>query len=277
LAGFRKGLEEEGFIEGRNVAIEFRWAGGYDEQLPAMAADLVNRKLAAIFVDTKSAVPVRAATTTIPIVFAVGTDPVALGLVKSINRPGGNLTGVTSVNAELAGKRLSLLRELVPQAAHYFTLVNPRSALTERFIRDLQTAAATLGIHIEVLRATTDGEIDAAFADLPQQPGTVLVFPPDSFFYIHRDRIAALAARHDLPAIFDARDYVDAGAWSATERILWMRCGSPETMPAASSRARSPPIFRFSRPPSLNWSSTSGRRKRSVSRCRRSCCPRLTT
>jgi putative ABC transport system substrate-binding protein len=213
LAAFRKGLNEAGFVEGQNVAIEYRWAAGESDKLPALATDLIRRRVDVIATagSTPASVVAKAATTTIPIVFAVGADAVALGLVASLNRPGGNVTGITSLNADVAAKRLGVLRELVPQATRYFTLVNPTSQLAEPFIKDLQAGAASLAIHIDVLHASTDGEIEAAFAGLPQPAGTVLIFPPDAFFYIRRERIAALAARHTVPTIFDGRDYVDAG------------------------------------------------------------------
>jgi putative tryptophan/tyrosine transport system substrate-binding protein len=213
LAAFRKGLNEAGFVEGQNVAIEYRWAAGQSDKLPALAADLIRRRVEVIATagSTPAAVVAKAATTTIPIVFAVGADAVALGLVASLNRPGGNVTGITSLNADVAAKRLGVLRELVPQATRYFTLVNPTSQLAEPFIKDLQAGAASLAIHIDVLHASTDGEIEAAFAGLPQPAGTVLIFPPDAFFYIRRARISALAERHTVPTIFDGRDYVDAG------------------------------------------------------------------
>jgi putative ABC transport system substrate-binding protein len=214
LAAFRKGLSEAGFIEGQNVAIEFRWAGGQNERLPDLAADLVRRQVAVIATagSTPAALAAKAATTTIPVVFAAGADPIALGLVPSLNRPGGNVTGITSINAELAAKRLGLLHELVPQAARYFALVNPTSALTELIVKDLQAGARTLGLPVEILHASTDREIDEAFASLPQGSGNVLVFGPDAFFYIRRVQIAALAARHAVPAMADGRDYVEAGA-----------------------------------------------------------------
>jgi putative tryptophan/tyrosine transport system substrate-binding protein len=214
LAAFRKGFSEAGFIEGQNVAIEFRWAGGQNERLPDLAADLVRRQVAVIATagSTPAALAAKAATTTIPVVFAAGADPIALGLVPSLNRPGGNVTGITSTNAELAAKRLGLLHELVPQAARYFALVNPTSALTELIVKDLQAGARTLGLPVEILHASNDREIDAAFASLPQGSGNVLAFGPDAFFYIRRVQIAALAARHAVPAMADGRDYVEAGA-----------------------------------------------------------------
>jgi putative ABC transport system substrate-binding protein len=213
LAAFHKGLSEAGFVEGRNVAIEYRWAAGQNDKLPALAADLIERHVALIATpgSTPAALAAKAATATVPIVFGAGADPVELGLVASLNRPGGNVTGVTSLNAEVTAKRLGVLRELVPQAAHYFALVNPTSALAQLFIKDLETGAASVGIHVDMLRASNDGEIEATFAGLPQQPGKALVLGPDAFFYIRRAHIAALAARHAVPTIFDGRDYVDAG------------------------------------------------------------------
>ena len=213
LAAFRRGLAQAGFVEGQNVAIEYRWAAGNNEQLKAMAADLVGRKVAVITTpgSTAAAVVAKAATSTIPVVFSSGTDPVALGLVSSLNRPGGNATGITSLNAELAAKRLGLFHDFVPKAAHYFTLVKPTSELAAPFVKDLQGAASSLGIKIDVLNANTVEEIDAAFAAIPQAPGNVMVFGPEGFFYVHRARIAELALRRAIPTIFDVRDYVDAG------------------------------------------------------------------
>jgi putative ABC transport system substrate-binding protein len=213
LAAFRKGLADAGFVEGKNVAIEYRWASGKNDQLPAMAADLIRHKVVVITTpgSTAASVVAKAATTAVPIVFSSGTDPVALGLVASLNRPGGNVTGITSLNAELAAKRLGLLHDLVPSASRYFTLVKPTSELAAPFLSDLRSASASSGIQVEVLNANTAGEIDRAFAGLPQTPGNVMVFGPEGFFYIHRAHIAELALRHALPTFFDVRDYVDAG------------------------------------------------------------------
>ena len=213
LAAFRKGLADAGFLEGQNVAIEYRWAEGRNQNLPAMVADLIQRKVALIATpgSTAAAVVARAATAVIPIVFSSGSDPVALGLVTSLNRPGGNATGITSLNAELAAKRLGVFRELVPNASRYFTLVKPTSELAAPFVNDLQNAAASLGIQVEVLKAETAAEIDQAFAGIPQAPGTVMVFGPEGFFYVHRAHIVELALRKALPTMFVVRDYVDAG------------------------------------------------------------------
>ena len=213
LDAFRRGLSAAGFVEGQNVAIEYRWAAGNNAELPAMAADLIRRQVTLIATpgSTAAAVVAKAATSTIPVVFSSGTDPVALGLVASLSRPGGNATGITSLNTEVATKRLGLLRELVPQAQHYFALVKPTSELAAPFVRDLEDATARLGLKVGVLNANTADEIDAAFAGLPRQPGNVMVFGPEGFFYLHRARIAALALQRGLPTMFDVRDYVDAG------------------------------------------------------------------
>ena len=213
LAAFHKGLSDAGFIAGRNVDIEYRWALGKNEDLPAMAADLVRRQVALIATpgSTPAAVAAKAATTNIPIVFGVGADPVALGLVGSISRPGGNATGITSLNTELVAKRLGVIRGLAPKASRYFSLANPASVLAAPFIADLQNAAASLGIPIEVLKAKTDLEIDEAFAGIPAQPGNVLVFGPDAFFYTRRAHIAELALQRGALTIFDDRAYVEAG------------------------------------------------------------------
>jgi putative ABC transport system substrate-binding protein len=186
LAAYRKGLSEAGFSESQNLAIDFRWAGGHVDQLPNMAADLIRRQVAVIATpgSTDAAVAAKSATTTIPIVFGVGGDPVALGLVASVTRPGGNVTGITSLNADIAAKRLGLIRELAPQAVRYFALVNPTSVLARPFIKDLQAGAASLGLEVEILHASTDAEVEAAFAKLVQQP--VLLVSTDAFFFWRR-------------------------------------------------------------------------------------------
>ena len=213
LDAFRRGLAAAGFVEGQNVAIEYRWASGRTQELAALAADLIGKSVALIVTpgSTAAAVAAKAATSTVPIVFSSGTDPVALGLVASLNRPGGNATGITSLNAELAAKRLGLFRELAPGLTRYFTLVRPSSELAAPFVADLQKAAASLGVGVEVLKADTSDEIDAALASVPQQAGCGMIFGPEGFFYIHRQRIAELALARALPTIFDVRDYADVG------------------------------------------------------------------
>jgi putative ABC transport system substrate-binding protein len=214
MAAWHKGLAAAGFVDGENLTIEYNWALGHADKLPAMAADLVRRQVALISTagSTPATVIAKTATATIPIVFAIGSDPVDLGIVASLNRPGGNVTGVTSQNVDIAAKRLGVLRELVPHAAHYFAVVNPTSPLAKPFLQDLEAGGASLGVHIDTIRASSDGELEAAFTGLPQQADAALLFAPDSFFYIRRARIAALSARYAVPAIFDDREYVAAGA-----------------------------------------------------------------
>jgi putative ABC transport system substrate-binding protein len=213
VSTFRKGLEQAGLVEGRNVAIEFRWADGQFNRLPALAADLVQRQVALITTpySTDAALTAQAATKSIPIVFLSSADPVGIGLVASLNRPGGNITGVTTLNTELAPKRLELLRAMAPDASRYFALVNPTSDLAPDFRRDIEAAAATLGIKIDFLRASNDWELEQAFAGVSKSPRGVLISSTDAFFFVRRERIAALAISHGLPAIFDARIYATAG------------------------------------------------------------------
>ena len=211
VAAFRQGLSETGYVEGQNVAIEYRWAEGRYDGLPALAADLVGRKVDVIAAlgGTPSALAAKTATSVIPIVFSVG-DPVERGLVASLARPGGNLTGVASLD-ELTSKRLELLSELVPQAKVIALLVNPTNAITERPIRDVQEAAGVKGLQLQILRASTDSEINAAFATLVQLHAGALILPSDGFFNSRRDQLVALAAQHAVPAIYDWREYAASG------------------------------------------------------------------
>jgi putative ABC transport system substrate-binding protein len=181
--------------------------------LPALAAELVRQEVSLIATpaSTAAAVVAEQATRKIPIVFAIGADPVELGLAKSLSRPGGNATGITSLNAEVGAKRLGLLRELAPQAARYFALTNPTSPLAEPFIKEVESGAASVGVNLEILHASNDAELDARFAALPEGSNKVMVLGPDAFFYTRRDKIAALALAHAVPAIFDDRAYVEAG------------------------------------------------------------------
>ena len=185
VAAFRKGLSEVGYVEGQNVAIEFRWAAGQDDRLPELAADLIRRQVAVIATpgSLAAALAAKATTATVPIVFYTGGDPVALGLVASLNRPGGNITGISNQDAELMAKRLALLRDLVPQAARRIALVNPTSPLTEAIVKNLQAGVATLGVQVEILHASTGREIDAAFPNLSQTQGGALLVSPDAFFF----------------------------------------------------------------------------------------------
>jgi putative tryptophan/tyrosine transport system substrate-binding protein len=213
VAAFRRGLGEAGYVEGQNVAIEYRWAEDQVDRLPDLAADLVRRRVAAIATpgSTPASLAAKAATTTIPIVFAVGGDPIAMGLVSSLSRPGGNATGVNLQTVELAAKRLGMLRELAPGANHFVALVNPNTAFTDALVKDLQASASALGLPIEILRAGTGREIDAAFANLVQRPGSALLSSPDAFFFNRRAQIVTLAARHALPTVYPAREFAEIG------------------------------------------------------------------
>ena len=214
LSAFHQGLKEEGYIEGQNVAIEYRWAEGHNDRLPVLAAELVHRQVTVIAAagGTPSAVAAKAATATIPIVFAVAVDPVEVGLVASLNRPGGNLTGVTNLNVEVGPKRLELLRELMPTATTIAVLVNPNSGvLTEQFLRGLQAAAPALGMQSHILHASTERDLDTVFAALGELRADALVIGPDLFFLTHSEQLGALALRHALPAIALYRPFVAAG------------------------------------------------------------------
>jgi putative tryptophan/tyrosine transport system substrate-binding protein len=213
LAAFRKGLGEAGYVEGQNVAIEFQWAAGQDDRLPDLAADLIRRRVAVIATpgSTPAALAAKAATTTIPIIFAIAADPVAMGLVASLNRPGENATGVSFQSVELVPKVFGMLRELAPGANRFVALVNPNSPVTDAVVKELQASASALGLPIEILRAGTGREIDAAFANLVQKPGSALLSSPDAFFTTRRAQIVTLAARHALPAIYYAREFAEIG------------------------------------------------------------------
>lgn len=214
LSAFRRGLQEQGYVEGQNVAIEYRWAEGEIGRLPALATELVRRQVAVIAAGggTPAALAAKASTATIPVVFAVAVDPVAAGFVASLNRPGGNLTGVTDLNVEIGPKRLALLHELVPSATIIGLLVNPSNpAIGEPYSRAVQAAARTLGLQLHVLHASTEGEIDAIFANLAQLRAGALVVAPDVFFYSRAEQIAALTVRHAMPAIFQSPVFTAAG------------------------------------------------------------------
>jgi putative ABC transport system substrate-binding protein len=210
---FRQGLNETGYVEGRNVAIEFRWAEGHYDRLSDMVADLVRRQVTVIVAagTTSGVLAAKAATATIPIVFSTGGDPVQLGLVASLNRPGGNLTGMTLWNMELVPKRLELLHEFVPTAANIALLTNPTSVSTEAETKYVQAASRTLGLQLHVLNASTESEIDAALATLAQRRFSAILIGSDVFFFDHRKQIVALAARHSIPAIYDRREFATAG------------------------------------------------------------------
>jgi putative tryptophan/tyrosine transport system substrate-binding protein len=213
VAGFRKGLSETGYVEGRDVTVEYRWAAGRDDRLPDLAADLVRQKVAVIATPgtTQAALAAKAATTTIPIVFSTGADPVALGLVGSFNRPAGNVTGIVNTSAQLAGKRLGLLCELVPRTTRFAVLVTRSGPLTQDTLKDLHAEAPQFGLPVEILYADTTGEIDAAMAQLAENSGGSLMVGPDALFTNLRAQIVALAAQHAVPAVYSVREFAEAG------------------------------------------------------------------
>jgi putative ABC transport system substrate-binding protein len=212
-AAFRKGLNETGYVEGQNVTVEYHWLEGQYDRLPALMADLVRRQVAVIAAPgNQPALAAKAATATIPIVFGVGDDPVRLGLVASLARPGGNATGINFFVNEVMAKRLRLLHDLVPKAIRIAVLLNPaNAAVAEITLRDVQEAAPTLGLQIQVLNATTIGEIDAAFATFARQRPDALFVAGDAFFANRRGQFATLTARDRIPATYSLRDYVAAG------------------------------------------------------------------
>ena len=217
LAAFRRGLNEGGFVEGQNVMVEYRWAIGQYDRLPAQAAELVQKPVAVLVSagGEPAALAAKAATSTIPIVFTIGDDPVKLGLVASYNRPGGNLTGINIFTTTLEAKRLGLLHELVPQAAAIGVLLNANFPAAERQLRDVQGAARAIGLQIHALRANIDREIEVAFETVASQRIAALAVAASPFFTTRRDKVVALAARHAVPTMYTAREYaVDGGLMS---------------------------------------------------------------
>jgi putative ABC transport system substrate-binding protein len=211
VTAFRRGLNEVGFVEGQNVAIEQRWAEGQDDRLPALVADLVRRKAAVIVANNPGALAAKAAATTIPIVFATGSDPVRDGLVASLNRPGGNVTGVVFITSVLGAKRLELLRQLVPKATTIAMLVNPNTPETETERRDVQAAAQAIGQQLIVVDAGSDRDIETAFATFTQRGAGALFAGTGAFLNSRREQVVALAARHALPASYALREFATAG------------------------------------------------------------------
>jgi putative ABC transport system substrate-binding protein len=226
IVAFRQGLSEAGYVEGRNVAIEYRWAENRYDRLPALAADLVGRRVAVVVTaaggSTPAALAAKAVTTTIPIVFVSGGDPVKLGLVPSLNRPGGNVTGVSWITDELGAKRLGLLHQLLPRATVIAALVNPNFPDVADQLRDLQEAARTLGLQLRVFNASTDSEIGTGFAALVQQRADALFVAGDPFFTVQRDKIISFAAHHTLPATYSSRE------WALSGGLMTYGASSPE-------------------------------------------------
>jgi putative ABC transport system substrate-binding protein len=263
VRGFLLGLRETGYIEGQNVAIEFRWAEGHYDRLPAMAADLVDRQVAVIAANT-SAVP--AATTKIPIVFLTANDPVEAGLVKGLNRPGGNVTGVSLISGALGAKQLEVLNEVVPAAKSIAFLVNRTNPNMELYIRGVQEAARTLAQEIQILNASTEAEIDAAF----RGRGGALVVAPDGFFIGRSDQLAALALRNALPTMSPFREFTAAGGLMSYGVSLTDIVNSAFT-PARFCRVSVLRTCLFCSRPSSSWLSISRQQGRSVSRFRPVC------
>ena len=211
VAAFRQGLKEAGFIEGQNVAIEFRWADGQYDRLAALAEDLVRRRVAVIVAAGGSQPMAKAATSTIPIVFTAGSDPVKAGLVSSLNRPGGNLTGVNMFTVNLDAKRLELLRELLPKADTVAVLINPTFVSADTQLKDIREGALRAGVRLVVLDASADGDFDAAFATLLDTRASALVVGSDPFLNSRREQVVALTARYRIPAIYEWREFAEAG------------------------------------------------------------------
>jgi len=230
LRGFRQGLKEAGVIEGENVTIEYRWAENLTDRLPTLAAELVRRSVAVIVAfGSPSVLATKSATTTIPIVFNVGEDPVRLGLVASLARPGGNLTGINFFATELTAKRLTLLRELLPGATRIGVLVNPaNAAVTEAILRDVEAASHAMGLQIQILNANTSGEIDAAFAALARERAEALFVGGGAFFTARRVQLAQRAARHAMPTIYPQRLNAEVGgllSYGASVTDAWRQVG----------------------------------------------------
>jgi putative ABC transport system substrate-binding protein len=213
LRAFRQGFEEAGYVEGRNVAIEFRWAEGQHDRLRALAADLVSRQVALIVAPggAPAAIAAKSVTTSIPIVFEMGADPIAMGLVDSLSRPGGNLTGVSSLSVEVTPKRLEFLREAIPTATSIAVLINPTSPTAASQLASLRPMADATGLQLHILHASTVDEVEAVSASLLELRPDGLVFASDTFFGTNAERFAALAVRHRIPAIHQSRDFVIAG------------------------------------------------------------------
>jgi putative ABC transport system substrate-binding protein len=213
VKAFRKGLFDTGFVENQNVTIEFRWADGQNDRLPELANDLVRRHVSVISTpgSTPAALAAKAATATIPIVFATGADPVAVGLVGSLNHPGGNVTGIGFESVEIAGKAFELLHELLPKATRIAALIYPNSAFSDAATKKIQASAVALGVQVDVLNASTESEIENAFAGVGQRPDTPLIVGPDPFYTGRRLQIVQMAAHYAVPTMYLAREFAEAG------------------------------------------------------------------
>ena len=273
-AAFHKGLSKTGYVEGQNVAVEYHWLEGQFSRLPSLMAELVHPRVAVIVTpNNAAALAAKAAITTIPIVFGVAEDPVKLGLVASLARPGGNATGINFFVGEVVAKRLGLLHDLVPKAVRIAVLVNPANAtVAEITLREIPEAARALGLQVQVLNASTSREIEATFATLVRDRADALFVAPDVFFTSRRVQLATLAARHAIPATYGIREYVKVGGlMSYGDPTLRARIVSSASTPVASSKTLSLRTCRSCSRPSLNLSSISTPPRRSVSRSRPAC------
>ena len=228
VKAFRDGLAQAGYVEGRNVTIEFRWAEGHYDRLPALAADLVDRQVALLVAPggAPAALAAKSVTATIPVVFEMGGDPVALGVVRSLNRPEGNLTGVSSLSVALGPKRIEVLHEVLPTAATIAVVVNPTSPTADAQRANMDEAAKRLGLQLHVLHASTEQEFDAVFAALPQVGASGLAFTSDPFYANRSEQLARLAVRHGIPAVHQSRDFTLAGglmSYGANQRATYVR------------------------------------------------------
>jgi putative tryptophan/tyrosine transport system substrate-binding protein len=253
VAGFRKGLGETGYVEGQNVTVEYYWLEGRYDRLPSLMADLVGRRVAVIATPTSNpaALAAKAATTTIPIVFAVGADPVELGLVASLARPGGNVTGINMFAADITAKRLGLLHDLVPKAARIAVLINPANTSTaEAARRDMPEAAGAVGVQIEFLNAGSSSEIEAAFATLVRDRADALLVAPDSFFFSRRAQFATFAARYAIPAAYSYREYVEVGglmSYGTDNTDVWRQVGTYTGQILKGAKPAGLPVLRSSK------------------------------
>jgi putative ABC transport system substrate-binding protein len=229
LVAFRQGLRERDFTEGTNVAIEYRFAEGHPERLPALAADLVERRVAVIAAGARGGEAAKAATSTIPIVFLSGGDPVRTGLVANLNRPGGNVTGVTLLSLDIETKRLGLLRDLVPQAGTFAVLVDSTNASIDHQVQDVENAAHSIGMAVRIVTVGGEQDFDSAFATMAREGARALMITGSTYFVFHRDRLAALAADHKIPTIYEVRRYAEAGgllSYGASNADAWRQIGN---------------------------------------------------
>jgi putative tryptophan/tyrosine transport system substrate-binding protein len=250
VSAFREGLKEAGFIDGHNVAIEFRWAENKFDRLPALAADLAQRQVAVIIGPNIIMRAARAATSTIPIVFVSGADPIASGLVTNLSRPGGNITGVTQLTSMLGAKRIGLLRELVPKADPIAVLINPNFPVSPAQLKDAQAAAAAIGVRIVVLQASAESEFEPAFAALVANRAGALMVAADPFFNSRRTQLVALAALHRVPAIYEFREFAAAGglmSYGTSLADAYFQVGNYTGRILKGARAAELPIVQSSR------------------------------